>query len=342
MSLNNPSKILIVSPAWVGDLVMSQVLLKLLKQQNPEVVIDVLAPAWGSSILMRMPEVHQVYEMPLGHGQVKFKRRWQLGRSLREMNYSQAIVLPNSWKSALVPFAARIPLRTGWLGEFRWGLLNDVRYLNKPLLPLMIERFFALGLPGGVKVPKELPKPKLQVLPDNVAATAARLKLEHSKPILILCPGAEYGAAKRWPAAYYGEVAKQKLAEGWEVWLMGSAKDQPLGVEIQAIAGGACEDLIGRTNLGEAIDLLSLAQMVVTNDSGLMHITAALQRPMIAIYGSSSPKFTPPLSDHVKILNLGLSCSPCFQRECPLEHLKCLRDLLPNTVLQSMNQLLAV
>lgn len=337
--MKNPDKIFIVSPAWVGDLIMSQVLLILLKQQNPAVLIDVLAPVWGRSVLTRMPEVHQVYEMPLGHGELEFKHRWQLGKSLRAANYRQAIVLPNSWKSALVPFAAQIPQRTGWLGEMRWGLLNDIRYLDKTRLPLMIERFFALGLPNNAELPTLLPKPNLHVSADGIDSAVTKFNLDISKPILVLCPGAEYGPAKRWPASYYAEVAKQKVNDGWSVWVMGSVKDQVLGNEIQTITSQGCVDLTGRTSLGEAIDLLSLAQMVVTNDSGLMHIAAALQRPLIAIYGSSSPKFTPPLSEQVKILSLNLSCSPCFQRECPLQHLNCLRELLPNIVLQNMEEL---
>ncbi len=339
MNQNKPAKVLIISPSWVGDLVMSQVLLILLKQQNPEVLIDVLAPAWGRSLLRRMPEVNQIYEMPLGHGQVEFKRRWQLGQSLRAEHYTQGIVLPNSWKSALVLLAARIPQRTGWLGELRWGLLNDVRYLDKARLPLMIERFYALGLQSSAEVPPHLPKPTLQVSPEEVDQAVAKFNIDTSKPILVLCPGAEYGPAKRWPVAYYAKVAMQQLSQGWSVLIMGSAKDQVLGAEIQKITAQACVDLTGRTNLGEAIDLLSLAQMVITNDSGLMHVAAALQRPIVAIYGSSSPKFTPPLSDQVKILHLNLSCSPCFQRECPLQHLKCLRDLSPEMVLQTMQQM---
>ncbi len=319
---------------------MSQVLLKSLKQHQPAMQIDVLAPPWGRSVLERMPEVDQVHEMPLGHGQLDIKSRWLLGRRLRVEHYTQAIVLPNSWKSGLVPFAAYIPQRTGWLGEARWGLLNDIRHLDKTRLPLMIERFFALGQPINAKIPAVLPSPKLQVPEEGVRAAVTKFNLDRHRPILVLCPGAEYGPAKRWPAAYYGEVAKQKLSEGWQVWIMGSAKDQVLSLEIQAITDQACVDLAGKTTLGEAIDLLFLAQMVVTNDSGLMHVAAALERPIVAIYGSSSPKFTPPLSEQVIILTLGLACSPCFERECPLEHLKCLRDLSPSRVLQSMQQLL--
>jgi len=338
---NQHNKFLVVGPAWVGDLVMSQVLLQLLKKQDPAATIDVLAPAWARALLERMPEVQQIHAMPLGHGQLQLRERWQLGRNLVPENYSRAIVLPNSWKSAVIPFAAQIPQRTGWLGELRWGLLNDVRYLDKQQLPLMIQRFAALGLSKNktTEAISELTKPKLVVQADSIIAALHKFDLQLTKPMLALCPGAEYGPAKRWPTDYYAQVAKQKLAEGWAVWLFGSAKDKSVAAEIQQQTDQRCCDLTGRTNLGEAVDLLSLAQAVVTNDSGLMHIAAALNRPIVAVYGSSSPRFTPPLAEKIKILTLGLACSPCFKRECPLGHLKCLTDLMPTQVLQAITEL---
>lgn len=339
MKPKNPNKILIVSPAWVGDLVMSQVLLKLIKQRDPDAMIDVLAPEWGRALLQRMPEVNDVHTMPIGHGQFQFGKRWELGRRLAREAYSQAILLPNSWKSALIPFIARIPRRTGWLGEQRYGLLNDVRYLNKEQLPLMIQRFSALGLAKGESLPAVLPKPRLHVARDSVTTTLAKFKLKAQQPILALCPGAEYGPAKRWPAEYFAEVAQHKLGEGWNVWIFGSHKDQAIAHEIQQVTGDACEDLTGKTSLGEAVDLLAQANTVLTNDSGLMHVSAALDRPLVAIYGSSSAKFTPPLSDKAKMLSLGLACSPCFKRECPLHHLQCLRELHPELVLKVMDGL---
>lgn len=334
------AKFFIVSPAWVGDLVMSQVLLKLLKQQQPNSLIDVLAPEWGKALLTRMPEVNRVYTMPLSHGQFALKQRWQLGRSLRAEKYTQAFVLPNSWKSALIPFAARVPRRTGWRGEMRWFLLNDVRYLDKIALPLMIQRFAKLCFTATASLPTDLPKPRLIVNSEAVASVLAKFDLQLTQPILALCPGAEYGPAKRWPAAYYAAVAKQKIAAGWNVWIFGAVKDQTIATEIQQLTDNQCVDLTGRTNLGEAVDLMAQANMVVTNDSGLMHIAAALDRPLVAIYGSSSPRFTPPLSEKVEIVSLGLSCSPCFERVCPLGHFKCLQDLQPARVLEAIDRIL--
>ncbi len=335
-------KILIIGPAWVGDMVMAQSLFKTIKQAHPDAIIDVLAPNWSSALLERMPEVNQALVLPFAHGELQLRKRWQIGARLRTENYQQAIILPNSWKSALIPFAARIPIRTGWMRELRYGLLNDIRYLNKEALPLMIQRFIALGLPKNAALPAQaqLPKPALQVNQLSINATLTKFNLTQTKPILALCPGAEFGPAKRWPSSHYAKIAAAKLKEGWAVWLFGSPKDQPVAAEIQQETQHACIDLTGKTNLGEAVDLLSLANLVVSNDSGLMHIAAALQRPLVVVYGSSSPRFTPPLNERVKIISLELPCSPCFQRECPLGHLNCLKQLSPDLVLQAIHDLI--
>lgn len=336
MNSNAIQKILIIGPAWVGDMVMAQVLFKQLKIINPNAIIDVMAPGWSEPLLERMPEVRKALVMPLGHGALDLKTRWQLGVALRAEKYDQAIVLPNSWKSGVVPLAARIPLRTGWRGEFRYGLLNDVRYLDKNKLPLMIQRFSALGMAKNAELPQQLPKPALKISEQTRFATLTKFNLQLDKPVLAICPGAEFGPAKRWPANYFAEVANDKLIAGMQVWIFGSAKDQGIAAEIQRLTNNRCVDLTGRTTLGEAVDLLSLPTQVITNDSGLMHIAASLQRPMTVIYGSSSSRFTPPLSDNVKILSLNLPCSPCFKRECPLGHLNCLHDLTPELVIKNI------
>jgi len=326
-------RILIVGPAWVGDMVIAQSLFKLLKARTPNAVIDVVAPAWTKPLLSRMPEVSQAISLSLGHGELSLSIRWRLGRSLRASAYNQVIVLPNSFKSAIAPFAAGIPRRTGFLGECRFGLLNDIRQLNKSALPRTVDRFIALGLAPAETLPA-IPSPALKTTKQD--AYAALTRLHHSMPetpVLALCPGAEYGPAKRWPANYFAAVAKTKLAQGWQVWLFGSDKDAPITAQVQALTGGRCLDLGGRTSLGEVIDLMALAVAVVSNDSGLMHVAAALNRRVIALYGSSDPRHTPPLSDEARVLYLSLSCSPCFARECPLGHLRCLKDLSPDQVL---------
>ena len=336
-------KILVIGPSWVGDMVMAQSLLRLLKQQKPDAQIDVLAPAWTFTLMSRMPEVHEAIAMPIKHGELKLKERFQLAKQLRAKKYDQAIVLPNSFKSALIPFFARIPKRTGWLGECRYFLLNDYRRLDKKRYPLMVEQYLALGVEPNAALPKEYPYPHFYVTKEAQDKTLAKCKpLWRGKPILVLCPGGEYGPSKRWPEEYFAAVANQKINDGWDVWIFGSQKDRPISEKINALTNNRCDDLCGRADLAEAIDLFSLVSGVVTNDSGLMHIAAALQKPVIAIYGSTSPAFTPPLSPNAQILKLNLDCQPCFERECPLKHHRCMRDLTPAMVLAATAQWSAV
>ena len=330
--------VLVVGPSWVGDMVMIEPLLALLKSRQPAPAIDVLAPAWSRPLLQRMPQVRAAIDLPIGHGALALGERRRIGRALRG-RYAQAIVLPGSWKSALIPFFAGIRKRTGFVRELRFGLLNDLRRLDKRALPMTVQRFWALGAEPGAAVPARL-VPHLRSDPAAVAATRAALGLAGEAPVLVLCPGAEYGPAKRWPQAHFAVVAGHYIAQGWQVWLLGSAKDAPVTAAIAAQAPGAV-DLAGRTDLGQACDLIAAADLVVSNDSGLMHVAAAFDRPLVALYGSSDPGFTPPLSERARVLTLGLSCSPCFERECPLGHLKCLTDLAPAQVLAAADALLA-
>jgi heptosyltransferase-2 len=322
-------------------MVMAQSLFKVLKAQDADCAIDVLAPGWTRALLERMPEVRQAIDMPLGHGELKLRVRRRLGVALRAGHYQQAIVLPNSLKSALVPFWARIPRRTGYVGELRQWLLNDCRRLDTQRLAMTVQRFIALALPDGSELPEPLPVPVLGVDNENRHAALQRLDLDATrKPVLALCPGAEFGAAKKWPETYYAALALHWLSQGWQVWLLGSVHDEPVCESINAQAHGRCENLAGRTRIEDAIDLLAMASFVVSNDSGLMHIAAALQRPMVAIYGSSDPGFTPPLSETAKVERLDLDCSPCFQRECPLGHLNCLNELSPARIITAMDEVM--
>lgn len=345
LSLSSDAKplknILVIAPAWVGDMIMAQTLFKFLRQRYPSLRLDVLAPSSTYALISRMPEVDQALRLDIGHGELKLRERWQIGRQLKSQHYDQAIVLPNSFKSAIVPFVAGISQRTGWGREGRSLLLTDSRKLDKNALPQMIQRFVALGQEKNQKEALSLEAlwPQLKWDPDNTQQVVTKLKLASDKPILMLCPGAEYGPAKRWLPEYYAHVAKIKIEEGWQVWILGGPKDQPIAAEIQMYAHQQCVDLTGKTSLLDAIDLMHLSRIVLTNDSGLMHIAAALSRPLVVIYGSSSPQFTPPLAKHVKILSLGLSCSPCFERVCPLGHFKCMRDLTPDYVIEALNSI---
>lgn len=331
-------KILVLGPAWVGDMVLAQSLFTTLKEQNPHCQIDVAAPAWTLPLLERMPEVTNAIALPFKHGEFAFWERIRFGKSIRKDGYKQAIILTNSLKSAILPFAAKIPRRTSFLGEMRFGLINDIRPLDRAKLPRTVDRFVTLGLAKNANLPYKLPNPKLIANHKNALATLA--KLGHQKPshkVLGLCPGAEYGEAKRWPIEYYAEAAKAALAKGWEVWIFGSEKDTPYTREINQFTENRCLDLGGKTKLGEAIDLMDLCDTVISNDSGLMHVAAALDKNLIAIFGSSTPHHTPPMSDKSHIEYLGLPCSPCFERTCPLkdanEHMQCLKKITPESVI---------
>jgi heptosyltransferase-2 len=333
----NSSRILIIAPAWVGDMVMAQSLFITLKQQQPDCQIDVIAPKWTLALVSRMPEVSLAIEIPLARGKLGLIERINLGKSLRSNHYTQAILLPNTWKSALTPFFANILLRTGYVGEMRWGLLNDIRRLDKSVLTQTVQRFVALASKTQPTVAPFCPEPRFYVSPENQQQVLSKFQLATDKKILALCPGAEYGEAKRWPIAHFAEVAKQKLQQGWQVWLFGSPKDAQVTSQINDLSGNRCVDLSGKTSIVEAVDLLSLANAVISNDSGLMHVAAALDKNLIAIYGSSDPKFTPPLNAKAKIISLNLECSPCFKRECPLGHTHCLTEITPQQMIATLD-----
>jgi len=325
--------VLVVAPAWVGDSVMAQPLYRLLAERHPDLALDVLAPGWTLSLLQRMPEVRQAIENPFAHGQLRFAERRALGVALRKTKYDQAIVLPNSLKSALIPWFANIPRRTGYVGEMRYGLLNDTHKLDETALPLMVERFAALAGACGDPLQRPVPEPRLLVDVQRARGVADALGLTLSQPVVAFCPGAEYGPAKRWPAEHFGALARRLADDGRQVWVFGSAKEREIGQRIVESSGvGSVVNLAGKTGLDQAVDLLALAEVVVTNDSGLMHVAAALLRPIVALFGSSSPGFTPPLSAQAQIVSLNLPCSPCFKRECPLGHLDCLNKLSPGQV----------
>lgn len=325
-------------------MVLAQCLFKTIRRADPAAHITVLAPAWSAPLVARMPEVAARVALPLGHGEFGLRARYQLGNELRAGKFHQAIVLPGSFKSALAPWFARIRQRTGYLGEQRYGLLNDIRRLPAEMPgPVTARKFVALGLPRGDGdgdgdgiAAADIPRPALAVDRAAAAATASRLNLDTAAPVTALCPGAEFGPAKQWPARHFAAVAGAQLQIG-AVWIFGSAKDRDAAAAINRLCAGRCADLTGRTTLGEAVDLLSLARHAVTNDSGLMHIAAAVGCHVIAIYGASSDTVTPPLTERAHVLNLRLDCSPCFARVCPLGHTDCLNRLRPDQVLAAFD-----
>lgn len=333
----SPASILVIGPSWVGDMVLAHSFFQSLKQTQPNCTIDVAAPAWTLPILERMPEVRNAIPLPFKHGELALFKRIQLGKTLSKRGYTQAILLVNSLKSAIIPFFANIPVRTGFLGEMRYGLINDIRPLDKTKLPKTVERFNALAQVKPVLSVTVNPQPILRVHKETIPALLKQFGIPSNKKILGLCPGAEYGEAKRWPAKYYAEVANAALEKGWSVLLFGSQKDQPVTAHINQLTHQRCVELGGKTSLGEAIDLMSTCDTVVSNDSGLMHVAAALNRKVIAIYGSSDPHHTPPMHPESVILSLNLSCSPCFKRICPLGHTNCLKNLNPELIIKKLN-----
>ncbi|BEM65307.1 TPA: ADP-heptose--LPS heptosyltransferase RfaF [Serratia marcescens] len=342
-------KILVIGPSWVGDMMMSQSLYRTLKAEYPSAEIDVMAPAWCRPLLARMPEVNQALAMPLGHGALGLGERRRLGRALRANRYDRAYVLPNSFKSALVPFFADIPQRTGWRGEMRYGLLNDVRVLDKAAFPLMVQRYVALAYDKGrIQRADDLPQPllwpQLQVSDEEIADTTAAFNLTGSRPIVGFCPGAEFGPAKRWPHYHYAALAQWLIESGYQIALFGSAKDHEAGEQIRAAlqedARDFCLNLAGKTQLEQAVILIAACRAVVSNDSGLMHVAAALNKPLIALYGPSSPDFTPPLSDKARVIRLISGYHKVRKGDAEQGYHQSLIDIQPQQVLDALTPLL--
>ncbi|VFP80155.1 lipopolysaccharide heptosyltransferase II [Candidatus Erwinia haradaeae] len=306
-------KILIIGPSWIGDMMMSHSLYRALKIKNPESIIDVMAPSWSHPLLLRMPEVNEALLMPLGHGEIKWKERWNISQKLRIRNYNQAFVLPGSFKSALIPFLASIPRRTGWRGEMRYGLLNDIRILDHTIFPLMVQRYVALSYQKSYfynrcNLLQDFPMPELKVSEEEKQTTLDAFQLLNQKRQIIgFCPGSASGLSKQWPYYHYAMLAKKLIEKGYRVLVIGSIHEQNIGEKIlQNLPKKMHEyyhNLAGKTHLEDAIIILSCCHTIISNDSGLMHISAALNRPLLALYGISNPKFTPPLSKKAKIID---------------------------------------
>ncbi|MDU6409507.1 MAG: ADP-heptose--LPS heptosyltransferase RfaF [Yersiniaceae bacterium] len=342
-------KILVIGPSWVGDMMMSQSLYRTLKAGEPAAEIDVMAPAWCRPLLDRMPEVNEALAMPLGHGALALGERRKLGVALRDRHYDRAYVLPNSFKSALVPFFANIPQRTGWRGEMRYGLLNDIRTLDKAAFPLMVQRYVALAyerkrVHSWKDLAQPLLWPRLAVSDQEIAATRTAFGLSGDRPLIGFCPGAEFGPAKRWPHYHYAALAEILVAQGYQVVLFGSAKDHAAGEDIRAALteqGRAhCLNLAGKTQLDQAVVLIAACRAVVSNDSGLMHVAAALDRPLVALYGPSSPDFTPPLSQQAKVIRLITGYHKVRKGDADQGYHQSLIDITPEQVFAELNTLL--
>ncbi len=340
--------ILIIAPNWIGDAVMTQPLLARLKAQYPSSKIDVLASTWVAPIYRACTEVNEVIEAKFEHKQLQWGLRKQLAKELQVKNYQACFVLPNSFKSALIPWLANIPFRIGYRGEFRYGLINvSLDNPSKINRPPMVQHYLALShlLKDDKMHPSSEITPALTI--SALAKQSVEKKLVDSNinfnSLFVFCPGAEYGSTKRWPADHFAKLANNLVEENSnaQIVLLGGQGDRELAQEIILKTNGNPNlyNWCGSTSLDEAIALIGVAKAVVSNDSGLMHIAAALKTPQVAIFGSSDPAHTPPLSDKAKVLWLNLPCSPCHKKICPLGHLRCLNDILPQQVLATLNTL---
>jgi heptosyltransferase II len=330
---NDGSASLVIAPQWIGDAVMTEPLLRRLRARGERLTVGALP--WVAPVYRAMPHVDEVIEFPFAHGGLQLRARRALGRELHG-RFEAAYVLPNSAKSALLPLLAGIPRRVGYLGEARVGLLTH-RLKNPRDKPPMVAFYSALAGEAGV----EHDRPRLQAPPADADAALRAFELA-AGGYYVFAPGAEYGPAKRWPPAHYGALALQLDAP---VVLLGSAKEAALCEEIAAHAPGKCLVLAGKTPLAQAFALIASSRAVVSNDSGLMHVAAAFGVKQVALFGSSSPLHTPPLNDAARVVWLkqdaeylpSLDCAPCFQRECPLGHLRCLNDISPQRVLAALS-----
>ena len=334
------SPILLVGPSWVGDMVMAASLVAVLRERFPGRPVDVLAPPASLPIATLIEGVRNTIPLGFGHGQFGLAGRWKIGRSLKSAGYGTAIILPRAFKAVIPPFAARIPERIGYAAEGRSFLLTDARSDAHRKTARTIDRFVALGGPAGH--PPVSPRPRLRQPELDLAALAARFGLAEDRPVLGLCPGAEYGPAKQWPAEKFAALARLAYAAGYIVRLFGGPKDKAISAEIVRLAGVPVEDISGSTSLIEAAALLGRCAAVVSNDSGLMHVAGALDRPLVVVYGSSSEKMTPPTAPNAEIVSIELSCRPCFQRECPLGTLACLEGIDAQRVFAAVERVVRV
>ena len=336
------SRILVISPNWIGDAVMAQPLLQLLRRDFPALPIDVLAPSWVAPVWQAMAEVDQVIEAPFRHGALQLRERWRFGQRLRQRGYARAYVLPNTLKFALIPWLAGINTRVGYVGEMRYGLLNQLHRQDKQSPRPMVAFYAALASsPSAPLVATEaLPRPTLRVSAAQISSAEQGASLVAGRPLFVFAPGAEFGSAKRWPTEHFAALAAQILRHtpAAQIVLLGSAKDRAVAAEIVA-ATPSVINLAGETPLAQAIALIGRADAVVSNDSGLLHIASALNRKIVALYGPTDPHHAPPFSDQSRSIYLALECAPCRQRECPLGHHRCMRDMTPDLVLGALHSM---
>jgi heptosyltransferase-2 len=318
--------ILIVPYMWIGDFVRCHSVVRLLNARFPDRPVDVLTTAMVAPLLDYMPGVRNgiVFDLP------RKRLAWSLHRALaarlRAESYGHALIMPRTWKAALAPTLARIPIRTGFVGEMRFGLINDLRPGEKAL-PRMVDRCAALALPKGAPLPADWPYPQLVVPREEVSRWRERMGLTDARPVAVVAPGA-VGPSKRWPAAAYAQLAGQLCEQGFSVWVIGGPQEKELAAEIGAAAPSRCRDLTG-ADLRNAILALAAADVAVSNDSGLLHVAAAIGTPSIGIFGPTSPWHWAPLNPLAAVIEpkTDVPCRPCHKPTCRFGHHRCMRDI---------------
>jgi len=336
------TRTLVISPNWIGDAVMAQPLLRMLKQQHPERPIDVLAPPQVVPVWRRIQEADDILITPFRHRALQLGERLKYARILKGRNYGAAYVLPNTLKYALIPWLARIPRRVGYKGEMRYGMINVMHHDDESRS--MVPFYSALAREPELPTPQPV-RPFLVVGGEESDDVRSRVGLALDRPLVVFAPGAEFGIAKRWPPAHYAALAERVtgLVPGVQIALLGSPNDRETCEQVSAAAGraaGSVFDLSGQTSLDDAIALIAQASAVVSNDSGLLHIASALNRPVVALYGSTDPNYAPPLSDLSRTVSLRLECSPCRKRECPLGHHDCMNKMSVDLVWSELEPIL--
>ena len=328
--------ILIVPYMWIGDFVRCHTVVKLLKQRFPSAAIDILTTSMVAPLLDYMPGVRKGVVADLPRKRLALSDHRALAQRLRAEGYGRALVMPRTWKSALAPLLAGIPRRTGFVGEGRFGLINDLRF-GERRLPRMVDRCAMLALPKGEAAPAQWPLPELKVSASERAAWRQRLGLApDGRPVIALAPGA-IGPSKRWPAAAYADLARRLAAEGHWIWVIGGPSEKELAAEIAD--GADIRDLTG-SDLRNAILALAAATVAVSNDSGLLHVAAALRTPAVGIFGPTSPWHWAPLNPIAAVIETAdeLPCRPCHKPVCRLGHHRCMRDISVERVAMSIRQ----
>jgi heptosyltransferase-2 len=316
---------------WIGDFVRCHTVVQLLKARWPDRPIDVLTPPLNAPLLDYMPGVRQGIVADLRHNRLDLFRHPQLASRLRAEAYGTALIMSRKWKAAWAPFIAGIPERVGFIGEARYVLLNDKRW-GEHKLPRQIDQCAVLALPPDAPLPDTWPEPRLHVPLADTTAWKARRGLAGPRSI-ALAPGA-VGPSKRWPASYYAEVAQALIAQGWIVWVVGGPNETPIAREIVTAAGPQAHDVTGH-DLREGILALAAADFVLSNDSGLLHVAAAIGTPTAGIFGPTSPQLWAPLNPLAATIetHTEVSCRPCHEPTCRFGHHRCMRDISAAQVL---------